>query len=73
MSVQNSLSELAEAVFAKKRAARRLAAQLSVEEKFEILLRLQGLTYEVGMSQRGHARKPWNLTAARQYLHVPIS
>jgi hypothetical protein len=64
-SSPDPLAALAEAVFAKKREARRLAADMSIEDKFEILLRLQRLAYEIGMSQRGHARKPWDLTSGK--------
>lgn len=55
------LQELAEASFHQKRERRRELAALPIEEKVEILLRLQQMVADVAWETQGVKLEPWNL------------
>ena len=52
---------LAQRLFAAKRQRRRDLAALPVEEKFEILLRLQRIAYDAAIATERPSRTPWQL------------
>jgi len=61
MTDQEQLEALAQKLFEAKRERRRELAALPIEEKFEILLRLQELSYEIGLAAGRNPPKPWRL------------
>ena len=61
MTNNQQLRELAEELFRQKRERRRMVAALPVEEKFEILLKLQQLAFEVAVSAGRPPRPPWKI------------
>ena len=52
-------SQLAQELFAAKQQRRRKLAALPVEEKFEILLRLQRIAFDTANAMHRPARTPW--------------
>lgn len=59
MKSADQLERLAQDVFARKRTHRQQLAVLPVEQKFEILLRLQRLASDVAVASGRSAKKPW--------------
>ena len=56
------LDQLARDLFARKRERRRELAALPVEQKFEILLRLQRLASDVARAAGRPASEPWKVS-----------
>ena len=61
MSDAKRPADLAEELFHQKRMRRRALAALTVEEKFQILLRLQRLSCEVALAAGRKPRAPWRI------------
>lgn len=59
--MNSRLQELAEASFRHKQERRRELAALPIEEKVEILIRLQEMVAEVAWETRGAKLEPWKL------------
>jgi hypothetical protein len=58
---QTSAQQIAAELFEQKRSRRKEVAALPVERKFEILLQLQRLAYDVAKSTGRPAREPWKV------------
>ncbi|MBZ5637547.1 MAG: hypothetical protein LAO51_02195 [Acidobacteriia bacterium] len=59
-------AEIAKAVFAAKRRRREQVRCLSIEEKLQILVRLQRMASEIVASCGRESRRPWELRTGRE-------
>lgn len=60
------LQELAEASFRQKKERRRELAALPIEEKVQILVRLQQMVADIARETRGVKLEPWKLESGTQ-------
>jgi hypothetical protein len=57
--MKQTLEEAAQTIFRHKRERRQSLAALPIEEKIQILIRLQEIAGEISWAARGVKRQPW--------------